>query len=166
MDLFFEFAEQQWMLFGALAALIALLVVHESRKGGALLGVHELATLVNRDEGVVLDLRAEADFKQGHIANAVSTPHNQMSEDTASLERYRGAPLILVCRIGQHSGAVAKRLRMAGFERVYRLRGGMAEWSQQQMPLVSVGKRRAPKGGKGTKGAKGSKASKGARETA
>ena len=154
MDMFLEFAAQQWMLFGALPALAALLAVHESRRGGAALGVHELASLVNRDGGVVLDLRAEPDFRRGHIANAVSMPHSRLGENNVTpLERYRSGPVILVCRLGQHSGAVAKRLRASGFERVYRLRGGMAEWNQQQMPLVSAAKSRAAKTKKGAKGA-------------
>jgi rhodanese-related sulfurtransferase len=41
--------------------------------------------------------------------------------------------------MGQHSGAVGKKLGQAGYSRVYRMSGGMMEWGQQQLPLVKKG---------------------------
>ncbi len=136
------FLAQQWVLVSALLALGLLLAFYEARKGATALGVHELANLVNRDSGAVLDLRSEPEFQQGHIANAMNIPHQKLSGNIDSLKRYRELPLILVCKIGQHSGAAAKRLRDMGFKQVYRLRGGMSEWKQQQMPQVVPGKSR------------------------
>jgi len=44
--------------------------------------------------------------------------------------------VVLVCKAGQASGDAAKRLRKAGFERVYVLDGGIAAWQQADLPLV------------------------------
>ena len=44
--------------------------------------------------------------------------------------------MVLVCRTGQTAGAAAKRLKKAGFEKVYVLDGGVAAWQQADLPLV------------------------------
>jgi len=40
--------------------------------------------------------------------------------------------------MGQHSGTVAKTLKERGFERVYKLGGGISEWQSAQLPLVKT----------------------------
>jgi len=48
----------------------------------------------------------------------------------------KSQPVVLVCRTGQTAGAAAKRLKKAGFEKVYVLDGGVAAWQQADLPLV------------------------------
>jgi rhodanese-related sulfurtransferase len=52
------------------------------------------------------------------------------------LEKYRDKPLILVCKMGQQSGAAGKKLGAEGFTGVYRMSGGMMEWGALQLPLI------------------------------
>jgi len=42
----------------------------------------------------------------------------------------------VVCKIGQHSGTVGRKLGQLGFEDVRRLSGGMTEWSSAGLPVV------------------------------
>lgn len=134
---FFEFLAQQWMLSGALAACIVLLIQHESRRGGPSLTPQQLINRVNQDEAVIIDLRDPKEYKEGHIVDAMNIPHAKLQEKLGELESCRGKPLILVCKIGQHAGAAGKLLRANGFDDVSRLRGGMTEWNGSQLPLVS-----------------------------
>ena len=85
------------------------------------------------------DLRDAASFRKSHIADALNIPLAKLGEQQSQLEAYRDKPLILVCRIGQHSGAAGKQLKAAGFSRVYKMSGGMVEWSHLQLPTVSGG---------------------------
>lgn len=133
---FFEFVAQQWMLVGALLTCIALLLFHESRKAGSSLSPQQLSVLINREDAVVVDLRDAADFRQGHIVNAINIPHAKVNERIGDLEKYKEKPLVLVCKMGQHSGGIGKQLTAKGFARVHRLGGGMAEWQHMQLPLV------------------------------
>ncbi|HUH36549.1 MAG TPA: rhodanese-like domain-containing protein [Spongiibacteraceae bacterium] len=133
---FLEFLAQQWMLVGALLTAIALLLFHESRKAGASLSPQQLSVLINREDAVVVDLRDAAEFRQGHVVDAINMPHAKLMERLDELEKYRERPLVLVCKLGQHAGGIAKQLRAKGFARVYRLGGGMAEWHHMQLPLV------------------------------
>ena len=54
----------------------------------------------------------------------------------AELEKYRDRPVVLVCKLGQQSGAAGKQLKAAGFSRVYKMAGGMVEWNNLQLPTV------------------------------
>ncbi len=137
MDSLFEFLTQQWMLAGALLVLLALLFRHENRKAGPSISTSQLTTLVNREKALVLDVRPEKEFKSGHITGALNMPHTALEGRLKELEKHRERPLVVVCAVGQHSGTAGRRLQGAGFLRISRLRGGIAEWRHQHLPLVS-----------------------------
>jgi rhodanese-related sulfurtransferase len=134
--LFFEFLAQQWILVGALAVAVAMLFHHESRKSGQSLTPQQAINLVNGQDGVFLDLRDSGEFGQGHIVDSINIPALKLDGRIAELEKYRDKPIILVCKMGQHSGAVGKKLNAQGYEAVYRMSGGMMEWGNMQLPLV------------------------------
>lgn len=138
MALFLEFVTQQWMLVGALLVCIILLVKHESRRGGPTLTPQQVINKVNAEQAVIVDLRDAKEFKAGHIVDAINIPHAKLADKVSELESYRNKPLILVCKMGQHSGAAGKTLRAKGFEDVSRLNGGMMEWNSSQLPLVTA----------------------------
>ncbi len=136
MELFFQFVSYQWHWFGMLALLLGALAMYESRKAGPQVSPQQLSLLVNKENAVVLDVRPDKEFRLGHIVDAVNLPASQVGDRIAQLDKYKERPLVLVCKVGQHTGAVAKQLRARGFEHVYRLSGGMAEWTGSQMPVV------------------------------
>jgi rhodanese-related sulfurtransferase len=137
MALFLEFLAQQWMLVGALLVTVLMLVMHESRRSGPSLSPQQAINLINAEEGVFLDLRDGGDYKQGHIVDALHIPAGKLSERIAELEKYRDRPIVLVCKMGQQSAAAGKQLRTAGYEKVYKMSGGMMEWGNLQLPVVS-----------------------------
>ena len=137
MALFLEFLTQQWILVAALLAVIIMLVLHEARKSGPSLTPQQAINLINAQQGVFLDLRDAADYKQGHIVDALHIPASKLADRMAELEKYRGKPIVLVCKMGQQSGAAGKQLKAQKFEQVYKMSGGMMEWSNLQLPTVS-----------------------------
>jgi rhodanese-related sulfurtransferase len=137
MALFLEFLTQQWILVAALLAVIIMLVLHEARKSGPSLTPQQAINLINAQQGVFLDLRDAADYKQGHIVDALHIPASKLTDRMAELEKYRSKPIVLVCKMGQQSGAVGKQLKAQKFEQVYKMSGGMMEWGNLQLPTVS-----------------------------
>jgi rhodanese-related sulfurtransferase len=133
-----EFVLQQWMLVGALLTLIALLIGLETRGGAKSVSPRQLSDLVNRQQGVVLDVRDKNEFRTGHIVDAVNIPHTQVKDRIAELNGHKDKPVIVVCKLGQHAGTAARTLKQAGFTQVYKLGGGIAEWQSEQLPLVKV----------------------------
>lgn len=137
MALFLEFVAQQWIQFAALLVLVVMLVMHEARKSGPSVTPQEAINLVNGEDGVFLDLRDAGEFKKGHIVNAINIPAAKLADRMVELEKYTEKPIVLVCKMGQQSGAAGKQLRAAKYSKVYKMSGGMMEWGNLQLPLVS-----------------------------
>ena len=132
-----QFLTEQWMLAAALLVCLGLLFKYESLKGGPTVSSQQLVNQVNQQQAVVVDLRDSSEFNQGHIVDSINIPHAKLAERVTELERYRDRPIILVCKMGQHSGAAGKILNAAGFTQVSRLGGGIADWQNSQLPLVT-----------------------------
>ena len=139
MALFLEFLAQQWLLATALLAAAVMLFMHETRKSGTSLSPQKAINLVNAEEGVFVDLRDTADFRAGHIVDAMHIPSTKLMNNTGLLENYRDKPIVLVCKMGQSAGPVGKKLNADGFEKVNIMTGGMMEWSNLQLPVVNNG---------------------------
>lgn len=132
---FFVFVSEQWLLVSLLCVLIYVYAWTEKAKGGKSLSVHAMTQLVNKGEAVVVDLREAADFKGGHIVDAINIPHNKLTEQVTQLAKHKEKTVILVDKMGQHTGNAGRTLRKDGFT-VNRLEGGMSEWQSQNLPLV------------------------------
>lgn len=137
MALFLEFLAQEWILVLALLVVAAMLAWHEARKAGPSVTPQQAINLINSDQGVFVDLRDNADFRQGHIIDTLHIPSSKLEERMAELVKYKEKPVVLVCKLGQQSGAASKQLKAAGFSRVYKMTGGMMEWSNLQLPVTS-----------------------------
>ena len=127
------------MLSLALAGLTLALIGTEIARlfrGYKALRPAELITLMNRDNALVVDLSASADFEKGHIAGGRNIAPSQFDPENKVLSAARQLPVVVVCRSGTASAAAAKRLKKAGFEKVSWLDGGVAAWQQADLPLV------------------------------
>lgn len=136
MQLFLEFAAQQWILIAALTAAVGMLFAHEARKAGPALSPQQAINMVNAQGGIFIDLRDAAAFKKGHIVDSIHIPAAKVGARKSELEPYRDKPVVLVCNMGQQAGTTAKELRAAGYDKVYKMAGGMMEWSNLQLPTV------------------------------
>ena len=137
MELFLEFLTEQWILVAALLAVAAMLFMHETRKSGPSISPQQAINLINTEQGVFLDLRDAADYNQGHIVDALHIPAGKLPERIAELEKYKNKPIVLVCKMGQQAGAAGKQLKAKEFDKVYKMTGGMMEWGNLQLPMVS-----------------------------
>lgn len=139
MALFLEFLTQQWLLAAALLVLITMLFMYEARKKGTSVSPQQAINLVNAQKGVFVDLRETADFRSGHIVDAMHIPVSKLMNNTGLLEKYRDKPIVLVCKMGQSAGGVGKKLNADGFENVCIMTGGMMEWGNLQLPVIKNG---------------------------
>jgi rhodanese-related sulfurtransferase len=129
------FLGQQWILAGLLLILVFLFIQVEMKRGGQTISVHQLTALVNRENAVVVDLRETAEFKEGHIVDALNIPFAKLKEKLPELDKYKDRPVVIVDKMGQHTGSAGKQLRDAGFN-VSRLDGGMTEWRGNNLPVI------------------------------
>ncbi|MGD8712524.1 MAG: rhodanese-like domain-containing protein [Thiohalophilus sp.] len=140
MDQLAPFIAKNWILVGALLVIVFLLI--NSFFGGMLKGFKsvspsEAVLMINRDDAVVLDVREESEYQDGHIINAMHVPLSQLNDKQEQLAKYKERPIIAACRSGQRSGQACATLKKAGFENIYNLSGGVMSWKNANLPLVS-----------------------------
>src|SRR6187402_2906882 len=78
-----------------------------------------LTALINREDALLVDVSASADFEKGHIAGAKSVQMSQFDADNKLLAKVREMPVALVCRTGASSADAARKLAKAGFRQVH-----------------------------------------------
>lgn len=86
---------------------------------------------------IVLDVRTAGEFDEGHIADAVNIDVQQDSfvgKATSTLPA--GASVAVYCRSGRRSADAAAKLAKEGFK-VVNLRGGIAEWKENGLPVTT-----------------------------
>ncbi|MFA0568274.1 rhodanese-like domain-containing protein [Vibrio gallaecicus] len=93
--------------------------------------------LMNRENGIVVDIRTKDEFRKGHITDALHIlPSEIQANNLGSLESHKADPIIVVCKTGQTAQASANLLAKAGFENVSLLKSGLVAWSEANLPLV------------------------------
>lgn len=132
----FTFIGNHPFLVGTFVVLLVLFIRNEMSRGGASVSAQELVNMVNNDDAVVIDLRDKAEFEQGHIVDAVNVPFAKLEDRLDELKKYKDKPVVVACKMGQHAGSAGTVLRKNGFENVSRLQGGIAEWRNQNLPVV------------------------------
>ncbi|PTB89770.1 rhodanese-like domain-containing protein [Pseudidiomarina aestuarii] len=119
--------------------LIAIIVtsVQAATSNIQQLTAQQATLLVNRNDGVFVDIRSMDDYRKGHIADAVHlTAERIRKNELGSLEKYKSAPIVLVCATGMTAKGVASNLSKAGFEKVAVLQGGISSWQAASFPLI------------------------------
>ena len=97
---FFEFLVNHWVLSGLWLALATTLLAYINSKIASSLSPHQAVALVNRANGVVLDVRERKEFDKGHIVDAVNIPLAKLHERAIELEKSKDHPVIVVCQFG------------------------------------------------------------------
>jgi rhodanese-related sulfurtransferase len=136
MERFFEFIIGHPFLVGTFVLLLVLFIRNETRRGGNTVTAQQLVDMVNRQNAVVLDVRDKKEFQAGHIVDAVNIPFSALDSRIDELKKYQERPIVVACKMGQSAGAAGTLLRKRGFANVSRLSGGIAEWRNQNLPVV------------------------------
>ena len=110
MEQFFTFLGNHPILIGTFLLLIFLFFRNESARAGATIGTQELVRLVNKEKAVVLDVRERGEFMEGHIVDAVNIPYASLESRVDELSQYKDSPVVIACKVGQHSGAAGTLL--------------------------------------------------------
>ena len=147
MERILEFAGNHTLLvFALVTSLMVVIFTELRRKATGMLAVAptDAVKLINND-AVVLDTRSGESFSRGHIVGARNIPMDEFEGHLEKLTRFKNRPVVAVCDSGVTSSKAVNRLRGAGFESVYNLKGGMNAWGQAGLPVVSGKKTKSKK---------------------
>lgn len=98
-------------------------------------GARTAAALIGAG-ALMLDVREPGEWQAGHVAQAWLLPMGQVTQHQDDLPRDRR--IVVACRSGGRSAAVAEALRAWGFDAV-NLSGGMCAWAAAGLPVVTPG---------------------------
>jgi len=139
MEQIFEFASNHYILSAAWAALFGMIAYSffAARLRGFKSANPALATqLINREDAVILDVREDNEYLNGHIINSINIPLSYLSERIKELDKHKEKPIIVGCKTGQRSNQACAALKKAGFEQVYNLTGGITAWQADSLPIT------------------------------
>jgi len=121
----------------ALIGSILLLAGCSSNSSAVDLGVKEFSAKVAEVGVITLDVRTPGEFMGGFIQGArnIDFQSGNFENEIAALDK--NATYAVYCRSGNRSGQAVKVMHDAGFHNVYNLNGGVIDWTNAGLPLVT-----------------------------
>ena len=99
--------------------------------------VAHLAALPAEEQPLLIDVREEDEWQQGHIAGAV-----HLSRGVIELRIHQHAvperPILCYCQGGNRGALVADSLQKLGYRNVASLQGGLNAWKAAGLPVVDT----------------------------
>ena len=133
-----QFIQDNWMLVSVAVASGAMLAW--SFVGNRLSGVEQADTLkatrLFNDDALMLDVREDKEYAEGHIPRSKHIPLGQLKDKLSELDKFKGKPILVSCRSGMRSANACRLLKKAGFETVYNLEGGIIAWGKANLPIT------------------------------
>ncbi|WP_213807445.1 MBL fold metallo-hydrolase [Granulicella sp. dw_53] len=84
--------------------------------------------------GIILDVRSDTEWNNGHIVNARHIPLGDLTQHLNELQPQQ--TIYTVCGSGYRSSIAASLLAAQGFTSVSNMAGGMSAWNHQQLPVT------------------------------
>jgi rhodanese-related sulfurtransferase len=87
-----------------------------------------MQALLELEDIQLVDLRTPSEYKTGFIEYSQNIDYTSptFEDDITKLDKSK--PVIVYCKSGGRSSRCSKKLKAAGFEKVYDLEGGITEW--------------------------------------
>ncbi len=123
------------IIIAVIAAVSLAMPLLNTRRFGPMVSSEQAVSLINKQNALVVDVRAQKDFKRVRIANSVNIPANEIQNRLGELSKDR--TIIVVDNSGNMSAAASKLLRGVGFTKVYVLDSGLVGWMRDKLPLES-----------------------------
>ena len=83
------------------------------------------------DGALLLDVREESEYEQGHVPGSLHIPYEQLAQRLSEMPR--GREIVVYCAAGVRSSLAASMLERAGFDPL-NLRGGFGSWQHAGLP--------------------------------
>ena len=132
----YEFINNNLIISAGLILSFLLLIFNELRikkQQIANIDPYKAVQLINSGANI-FDVRSAELFKKGHIVNSKNFNSEQIISKKKSLIN---KTTVVICETGQSSSKIVNEMRALGVENIFGISGGIAGWSEANMPLVS-----------------------------
>jgi len=100
------------------------------------LSTEQAVKVLQNTNPLILDVRTQGEFQQGHIEGANLLPVQALQQNMQSLAAYKDQDIFIYCATGNRSTVASRILIEAGFKKIYNLRYGISDWAQRGNPVV------------------------------
>jgi rhodanese-related sulfurtransferase len=138
MDRLVEYFGHHLNLATAAIVLAAVVAFNEFRLralGRVALSPQDVIRLMNQG-ALLIDLRPAEAFAAGHLSGARLMTGEQILKAKDTLKKYKEKPLVVYDDSGSLSVSAARQLADQGFSKAFNLRGGVAAWRAENLPLT------------------------------
>ncbi|MBO6879118.1 MULTISPECIES: rhodanese-like domain-containing protein [Winogradskyella] len=130
-----------YLIFGLLLTLCfasSCLDTKDAATDVKLVTAEEMQSILEMEEVQLVDVRTPQEHEKEHIVNSQNIDFTSptFDEDISKLDKAK--PVILYCKGGNRSAKCAKKLKEAGFEKVYDLEGGISKWKHSDKIKIEV----------------------------
>ncbi len=140
MDRLLEYSTHHpWLAIG-LAVVAALVLVYELRARNEIqsaVSPQDLIRLLNQG-ALVIDLRAPDAFATGHVNGARQMSGDQILKAGETLKKHKEKAVIVYDDTGSLAASAVRQLAAQGFTKAFNLRGGLAAWRAENLPLTKA----------------------------
>ncbi|REE27197.1 rhodanese-related sulfurtransferase [Winogradskyella pacifica] len=93
-----------------------------------LITADEMQSILELEDVQLIDVRTPKEYEGGYIANAQNIDFMSPTFDDDITKLDKNKPVILYCKSGGRSAKCAKKMKDAGFKKIYDLKGGISKW--------------------------------------
>jgi rhodanese-related sulfurtransferase len=137
MDRLLEYiSHHPWYVAGAAVAAL-LVIVYELRTRNeniAAVSPQDAVRLMNQG-ALVIDLRPTEVFATGHVAGARQMSGEQILKAGDTLKKQKEKVVVVYDDTGSLGASAVRQLAAQGFTKAFNLRGGIAAWRAENLPL-------------------------------
>ncbi|MDA8768804.1 rhodanese-like domain-containing protein [Winogradskyella sp.] len=121
----------------ALSLLMAFTVSCVNKKADSsdikLVTADEMKQIIELEDVQVVDVRTASEFEAIRVKSAQNIDFNSPTFDKDIQKLDKSKPVVLYCKGGGRSAKCAKKLKDAGFEKIYDLEGGLSKWEHSKI---------------------------------
>ncbi|CAN5653831.1 rhodanese-like domain-containing protein [soil metagenome] len=100
------------------------------------ISVHKFRDMIDDEKYVILDVRTEDEFKEGHLENSqlIDFYSDNFRDELAKLDKDK--EYLVYCHSGGRSGKCMNMMGELGFKNVYNMAGGILDWTANQYEVT------------------------------
>ncbi len=115
-----------------------LVIVYEMRvqsETKASVSPQDMVRLMNQG-ALLIDLRPLEQYSAGHVGGARQMSGEQILQAADTLKKYKEKAVVVYDDTGSLSASAVRQLAAQGFTKAFNLRGGLAAWRTENLPLT------------------------------
>ena len=90
--------------------------------------MNDIVQIMEENENyIILDVRTQAEYNQGHIPNAICIPNETIDENVVNKLPDKNQMILVYCRSGNRSKQAAEKLKKLGYTNLIEF-GGIRDW--------------------------------------